>query len=234
MYFLRLLASLAAFGFGAADSPQGAPGACFTPQNTMCRTLRWDGSGWENTSWGFHAVRRWRGSTILSYRRDGAIMERNSRREWRNYFILTSHWDTVQIKFPLEHRSIRIDNKTREYYERPVVPGGSPVWDAQDTDCAKLALAFDLSDLRRVTGETVIAGIPSIEYTGKRSKTERYSVWLAPSLGCTQMRVVTNDHSSFGLPTSHSQFEVVSARLGEPETGLFQVPTGYRRVLGGW
>ena len=188
----------------------------------------------ENTAWGFHAVRRWTGSTVLSYRRDGAIMERNSRREWRNYVILDSDWDTAQIKFPLEHRSIRIDHEAREYYEIPQVRGGSPVWDAGDSDCAKLALRFELSDLRRVAGYAVIAGTRSIQYTGKRSKTERYSVWLAPSLGCAQMRVVMTDHNSFGLPTLHSHFEVVSAQIGEPQTKLFQVPSDYRRVRGGW
>ena len=234
MTFLFFLFALATFGLGSADPPQGASAGCVTPQNTLCRTVRWEGSGWENTSWGFHAVRRWSGSTVLSYRHDGAIMERNSRREWRNYFIPNADWDTAQIKFPLEHRSIRIDHKTGEYYERAVVPGESPVWDAEDAACGKLALRFDLSELKRVTGETVIAGIRTIEYTGKRSKTERYSVWLAPSLGCTQMRVVANDHNGVGLPTSHSVFEVVSAQIGEPQTALFEVPAGYRRVVGRW
>jgi hypothetical protein len=177
---------------------------------------------------------RWIGSTVLSYRRDGAIMERNSRREWRNYFILDSDWDAAEIKFPLEHRSIRIDHRAREYYERSQVRGGVPVWDAGDPDCAKFARRFELSDLERVAGYAVIAGTRSIQYRGKRSRTENYSVWLAPSLGCTQMRVIITDHNSFGLPTLHSQFEVVSARIGEPETAAFQVPSGYRRVRGGW
>lgn len=221
---------LAALLAGSADPPWVVPGACLTPQNTVCRTLRWEGSGWENTSWGLHAVRRYRGSAILAYRRDGAIMERNSRREWRYYVILESDWDTAQIRFPLKQRTIQIDHKAMEYYERAGVPGGSPVWDPADADCAKVAASTGLSDLKVFAGESFIAGIRSIHYTGMRSKTERASVWLAPSLGCTQMRVVTTDHNRFGLPTRHSQFEVVSALIGEPDLTLFQVPSKYRRV----
>jgi hypothetical protein len=157
-------------------------------------------------------------------------MERDSRREWDNYVILKSEWDTAQIKFPKEQRTIAIDHTAKEYSERGDVRGGLPVWNPDDADCAKLALAFDLSDLKRVTGETVIAGIRSIQYTGMRSKTKRESVWLAPSLGCTQMRLVTADQNSIGLPTSHSWFEVIAAKIGEPDMTLFKVPAGYRRT----
>jgi hypothetical protein len=220
----------AAISAGSADPPWVVAGACLTPQNTACRTLRWEGSGWENTSWGFHAVQRWRGSTVLAYRRDGGIMERNSRREWHNYVVLKSDWDTAQIKFPKDQRTIAIDHKDKVYSERAGVRGGLPIWEPEDADCTKLALRFELSNLKRVLGETVIAGIRSIQFTGIRSKTERVSVWLAPSLGCTQMRVVSSGYNSFGLPTSHSRLEVVSARIGEPDITLFQVPAGYRRV----
>jgi hypothetical protein len=225
-----------AFGFLAvlvakpADPPWVVAGACLTPQSTVCRTLRWEGSGWENTSWGFHAIQRWKGSTVLAYRRDGGIMERNSRREWHNYVVLKSEWDTAQIKFPKEQRTIEIDYKNREYSERSGVRGGLPVWDPDDPDCTKLAIRFDLSDLKRIAGDTEIAGIRSIQFTGMRSKSERVSVWLAPSLGCTQMRLIRTDHNSIGLPTSHSSLEVVSARVGEPDDALFQVPSGYRRA----
>jgi hypothetical protein len=177
----------------------------------------------------FHAVHRWSGSETLAYRRDGAILERSSRREWRNYITLESDSDTSQIKFPAEHRTIQIDYRAREYSGRAGVRGGLPVWDTDDADCTKSALRLGLSDLKRYPGDTIIAGIRSIEYTGMRSKSERTSVWLAPSLGCTQMRVVTTDRNSFGLPTAHSSVEVVSARVGEPDATLFLVPSGYRR-----
>jgi hypothetical protein len=221
-FFATLLA-------GSVDPPWVVPGACLTPQNTACRTLRLEGSGWENTSWGFHAIHRWSGSATLAYRRDGAIMERNSRREWRNYLTLESDWDTAQIKFPAQHRTIRIDHRAREYSESVGVRDGLPVWDTGDSDCTKTALQLGLSDLKRYAGETVIAGIRSIQYTGMRSKSEQAWAWLAPSLGCAQMRVVTTDRNSVGLPTAHSRIEVVSARIGEPDATLFQVPPGYRR-----
>lgn len=96
---------------------------------------------------------------MLAYRRDGGIMERNSRREWHNYVVLESEWDTAQIKFPKEQRSIRMDHGKPEYSELSEVRGGLPVWDLDQ-----------------------------------------------------------------------SSLEVVSARIGEPDAVLFQVPQGYRRV----
>lgn len=167
--------------------------------------------------------------TVLAYRRDGAIMERNSRQEWKNYIFLDTDWDIAQIKFPRERRSIRIDHAAKQFSETARVPGGSPVWDPDDNDCAKMAVRFKLSDVKRIANG-VIAGIPSIEYSGMRSKTERHSVWLAPSLGCTQMKHVASDYNGFGLATWQYWFEVVLARTGEPDANLFEVPPGYQRT----
>jgi hypothetical protein len=156
-------------------------------------------------------------------------MERYTQRNFRNYFIADNWWDRAHIKFPLEQRTIEVDHSSREYEMHSGVFGGLPVWDAADTDCSKLATAFSLSDLKRVE-ETIIAGFRSIEYTGLRSKTERRYIWLAPSLGCTQMKVIAYDHNWLGLPTSYSRLEVVSVRIGEPDTALFQAPSGYREI----
>jgi hypothetical protein len=211
----------------AADPPWKTVGACLTPQGTLCRTLKLKSTGWENVSWGFHAVRRWSGSAVLAYSRNGPIMEQHTQQNYRNWIVRDTQWDHVQIKFPLEQRTIEIDHSSKEYQVRSGVRGGLPVWDSDDSDCAKMALAFSLSDLKR-EGETVIAGFRSIRYTGLRSKKEREHLWLAPSLGCTQMMVVTSAHNTFGLPTAYSRSEVVSVRLGEPDKALFAAPKGYR------
>jgi hypothetical protein len=152
-------------------------------------------------------------------------MERYTQRNFRNYFIADGGWDRALIKFPLDQRTIEVDYSSQGYEIRPVVPGGSPVWDSTDTDCSKLATKFLLSDLRLV-GEATIAGIRSIEYTGLRPKSERWNVWLTPSLGCTQMKVIRYAHNRFGLPTSYSRSEVVAVQVGEPDTKLFQARIG--------
>src|ERR1035437_6812887 len=201
-HLVLMFGILAASVAGGVDPPLNVAGACLTPQGTLCRTIRWEDSGWENVSWGFHALRRWSGGAVLAYRRDGAILERYNQRNLRNYFIADGEWDRAQIKFPLERRTIEVDHFSHEYWIRPNVPGGSPVWDAADSDCSKLATAFLLSDLRRV-GEAKIVGIRSIEYTGLRPKGERWYVWLAPSLGCTRMKDTRLDHHPT-VPASRS------------------------------
>jgi len=213
----------------AIDPSSKADTVCVTPQGTLCRTIRWEQSGWENLSWGFHAIWRWSGSTVMACREDGAIMERYSQRNYRNYLVLDSRWDRQFIKLVPEQRTIEVDHYAREYESRERVWGGIPVWDATDEDCVKMATAFDLTGLKRV-GEETVAGVRSIKFTGSRSGSEHMFLWLAPSLGCTQMRVISKAHNSFGLPTLYARLEVKSVRLGEPDAELFRAPSSYRRI----
>jgi hypothetical protein len=222
-----LVSVVVPLGLIGADRPAAASDPCLTPQGTLCRTIRWEGSGWENRSWGFHAIERWRGSTTLSYRRDGAWIERNARRTFRNYVVSTARWDVTQIKVPDRKETIELDNASHEFEIRPGVRGGVAVWDSDDPDCAKLATKFELSELTRL-GEVMIAGVRAIEYRGKRSATRRITVALAPSLGCTQLRSLDRDYNRLGLPTSWNSFEAVEIRVGEPDPTLFEIPKGYR------
>jgi hypothetical protein len=227
-----MLRPILLFGFSgvllapAASPPWNVPGACLTPQGTLCRTIRWEYTGWENRSWGFHAIERQNGSNTLAYRRDGAALERHTSRSFKNYVIPLASWDISKIKLPAQHETIEIDHTARSYDTHPGVRGGYPVWDPNDPDCIQNAKAFGLSDLKRAD-EVVIAGVRSIEYTGVRSSTSRTTVALAPSLGCTQMRYTYRDYNRFGLPTASTQFDVVSVQVGDPDPALFQVPKDY-------
>lgn len=212
----------------AEDLHRNHSNACRTPQNTLCRTIRLEISGWENVSWGLHAVRRWNGKAVLSYRQDGGILERYVQKSYRNYFWPDQSWDRASIRLPSERRTIDIDHLSREY-RLSSFAGGSPTWDAADTDCSKMAAAFLLKNLERI-GEATIAGVRSVGFTGLRSKNDRSYVWLAPTIGCTQMRVIQYVENSFGLPTSHSRSEVISIEVGEPDAALFQAPAGYRQT----
>lgn len=156
-------------------------------------------------------------------------MERYTQQIYRNWLFRDGDWDRAQIKLPLEQRTVEIDHSSKEYETHSGLRGGMPVWDTDDRDCAKMASAFALTDLKR-EGESVIAGFRSIRYTGLRSRNEREYVWLAPALGCTQMMVVKSAHNGFGLPTSYSRSEVIFVRIGEPNKALFEVPTGYRET----
>lgn len=202
---------------------------CVTPQGTLCRTIRWEASGWANESWGFHAISRWSGSAVMACRADGAIMERYSQRIYRNYFVLDIKYDRGLIRFPVEMRTTEVDHEAEEFSSRSGVPGGFPVWDADNKDCTKTASRFELDGLEQV-GEETVSGVRSIKFTGSRSESEYMYLWLAPSLGCTQMRVISKAHNSFGLPTLYSRQEVKSVRLGEPDAELFRPPSSYRRV----
>jgi|SRR5579872_4284764 len=212
----------------AADPPINVANSCLTPQGTLCRTIRWEYTGWENQSWGFHAVKRWTGSQTLSYRRDGSTSERDIQQTFRNYVIPSGGWDIANIRLLGQGETIEIDNAARKYEVRSGVLGGLTVGNPSDQVCEQYASAFGLSDLKRIGG-VVIAGVRSIEYAGARSTTRLVTVVLAPSLGCTQMRKIDRSYNRLGMPTAYSRSEVVSVQIGEPDPVLFQVPKGYRQ-----
>ena len=200
---------------------------CRTPEGTLCRTIRWETTGWENVSWGFHAIARWTGTTTLAYGRDGRSYERYASRSFRNYVIDEGQSDRAMIGPPWPERTVEIDHVEKTYRLSGV--HGRPIWGSDDPDCAKMSRNFLLTDLRR-GGEAIIAGVRAIEYTGRRSASEAHTYWLAPSLGCTQMKVLVSRHNSLGLPTFSSREEVTLVQMGEPEPALFQVPPNYRPV----
>ena len=212
-----------------ADLPDSMSAACRTPHGTLCRTIRFESSGWVNGAWGFHAVGRWRGTAVLSYRMDGGILERYSQRNYRNYFFNDGSWDRSQIRFAHEQQTIDIDHFSREYRVRPVFVGGSPVWHSGDADCSGMAARFLLTDLRTL-GETMIAGVRSVGFLGRSRQGAPKEIWLAPSMGCSQMKVLESTFNSLGLPTSHSRIEVVNVEIGDPDPALFQNPLGHTRI----
>jgi len=189
--------------------------------------MRWEASGWEKGGWGFWSLRRWTGRATLAYRNDGGSVERYTQKNYRNWFVSELGRDRSQIRFPAEPRTIEVDHLSKEYKVSPVVRGGLTVRDASDSDCTKAALAFDLSELKRV-GQGVVAGIGCVRYTGVRARDERVDLWLAPSLGCTQMLVIRSRHNGIGFLISYSLVEAVTVQIGEPDGTLFDAPVGYR------
>lgn len=200
---------------------------CRTPQGTLCRTMVWESSGWANESWGFHAIGRWSGTVTLAYGRDGRTYERRAQRTFRNYVIDAGQWHRAKVYLAGAEHTVEIDHEERTYRFSGI--HGWPVWDRDDPECAKKSQHFLLTDVRRGR-EAMIAGIRSIEYTGRRSDSETHTYWLAPSLGCSQMRAVISGRNRMGLPTMSSHTEVTSVRLGEPEPALFELPAEYRQT----
>ena len=126
-------------------------------------------------------------------------------------------------------QTIDIDHFSRDYRVRPVFVGGSPAWHSGDADCSGMAARFLLTDLRML-GETIIAGVRSVGFLGRSWQRARKETWLAPSMGCSQMKVLESTFNSLGLPTSNSRIQVVNVDIAEPDPALFQVPAGYSRI----
>jgi hypothetical protein len=91
------------------------------------------------------------------------------------------------------------------------------------SDCTVItasgARLYTLGDRGKILGVEVV-----------EVKDAQGSRWLAPSLGCFEMRRKLQRTDSSGRVTSVNLYEVKSMNLGEPDPSLFAIPASYREV----
>lgn len=58
----------------------------------------------------------------------------------------------------------------------------------------------------------------------------KLTVWSAPQLGCEDLRQLAYDRQTDGTFTLTAEMKTLSLRIGEPDTSLFEEPSGLREV----
>jgi len=222
MRIILAYASLATLTF-AADPPWSKLGTCFTPQGTLCRTIEYQGTTWAVPGYGF---KRLAGREVYAFRSDGATYESHFAQRFQYYIVVQPWLDQKRFVVPKIQQTTDLYGDTKEYTVRPGAMGGYTIWESNDPDCSKYAKAFALSDLRRGS-DTTIAGQAAVQYVGRRSSKEIQSIYLAPSLGCTQMRKSWYVKNGIGVVVEDGQIEVTSFKIGEPDPRYFEIPAGY-------
>jgi hypothetical protein len=205
------------------------PGACLTPNGTPCRTLTFESSGWENRSWGFHAVDRYADRTIAAVRSDGSALLRIAHRGFKYHLIPSGSYDRTRVVLPAKRETFEIEHSLKETRELGGVWSFADYW-TDETDCNERATMAG-ARWRRTSNNLTVAGERAIEYlyeTPDHRIVQRIA--FAPSLGCSAVEYRLSQRNAAGLPISENYLKLVSATLGEPEAVLFAIPSDYRKV----
>ena len=135
----RWVAITAVLALNAAAQPSWKrPGACMTPQGTLCRTLVYESSGWANSGWGFHNIDRYEDRMIEAVRSDGSALLRITHRRYKHYLIASERYDRTRVVLPANTQTYEIDHSRKEVRDLGGVWRFSEYW-TDDADCQKRA-----------------------------------------------------------------------------------------------
>jgi hypothetical protein len=128
-----------------------------------------------------------------------------------------------------ENRTLYIDHERKSFETHSGGANrGMPYWEEDDAQCSNMKFHFQyLSDR---LPDSVVAGVHVVGYRGRDSSGADYDVYLAPSLGCQQMRFRMAKRGFLGWKTAEYEMVVDSYDLGPPSSSLFTVPAGYSQV----
>jgi hypothetical protein len=220
-----VLAATAAL-LNAGEPSWKTQGACVTPTGSLCRTLVYETSGWENRGWGFYAIERYRDRITEAVRSDGAAMLRTSHESFRYFLFPAESYDRTRIVILPKRQTFEIDYSLKEVRNLGGLWQFSEYW-TDETDCGKRALMA--GKMARKTGkELMFAGVRAVEYVYESADHRSFQrIAFAPSLGCTTVRFNRSRRNATGLPFSEYELRLVSASLNEPDLTLFAIPTDY-------
>jgi hypothetical protein len=183
---------------------------------------------WQNQSWGLQDVVRGTIESVFAFRSDGASMEHMRVRGQRYWLIPIDGGEYRSIDLPVERLAIGIDFVKRRYSTGRLPDGFccktsqfviGPIAPHALEDCSGDRFGWPRGVAEVVNG-----------YHALRFDDGDISVWLAPSLGCAQVRRRLIERNWIGIPTRVETMEVTKFEFGEPDRALFAVPAGFRRV----
>src|SRR5262249_31299867 len=138
----------------------------------------------------------------------------------------TLFWERRRI-FLMPRTRYELDFKTSTYYRGGWPVSGDLCWfrpssaPANDCDATRF---YSAKDWIRTRNE-VVNGFPSVRFDHKQG-TE--SIWLAPSLGCAEVRSTRTLKTFLGFPIRAHTQNLIAFRFGEPDNSLFSPPPGIR------
>jgi hypothetical protein len=185
-------------------------------------------------------ISRYYEEVTYAHRSDGAWMQRLS--AW------LSHWfskklagDIAYIVMPIEHLAINVDFSAKEYSIEPksemscclaptLVRPSSP---RSVSDCP-FPGSVEYAGRFSKRAETV-NGFPAIRFDQRPGGEQGFgpdedTIWLAPSLGCQEVKRRSTSRNSYGIPFRGLTIDVDRFQFGEPDPALFLPPPGFRRV----
>jgi hypothetical protein len=144
---------------------------------------------------------------------------------WRYWLVPADGGERRSISLPVERIVIGIDFVKHEYSTSALPDGfccsvtqfvAGPTASHAVEDC------FASAWWRREPVETVNG------YRAVRFDFDKVSLWLAPALGCAQVKRQKIDRNWIGIPTNIETMDVTKFEFGQPDAALFAVPANFR------
>lgn len=200
------------------------PGGCVVDiVHTPCRTIRSHeySVGWDLGFDGIMSV-----DTIDAFDKDGSTSSTDSIAKWAFWQLPKTPTKRTIIALGIQNRRIEIDHDRAVFQE---YPGwlGSAIWEEDDQQCShKISNRLSWERLP----DSIVAGVAVVGYSATDEWGTHIEMFLAPSLGCQQLRLRRWRQNRFGLRTAYREMVVDSFELGAPSPALFAVPRGFRRM----
>lgn len=189
------------------------------------RTLQIEIDDWNNKSWGLHDIDRRRSRCEIAIAGDGSRRSRCESEFFRNYFLPDGRYSMNTLYLRSDNAAFRIEDSTR------TIRGGPCrcTWEIRtmvddDRECRKTAEEH-LRGGTRIRNAR-IAGVDAVRYFAV-VEDEEVQLSLAPSLRCEVMEYVHAYPGTLGIPGARWRYRVMSYKSGEPDPGLFRLPSGY-------
>jgi hypothetical protein len=190
------------------------------------RTLRFQIDGWQNQSWGLHAIDRQRIRCEVAVASDGSRMNRCEYELFHHYFFPDGRGMDRNLYLRSENAGFHIDDTTRMVRGGPCSCTWKPVSAlADDNKCRRTAEAR-LSEGKSI-GTGQIAGYEVVQYRAVDEKGAETRLSLAPGLACEVMEEIHTSPGTLGIPGAKWQYRVTSYKPGEPDRNAFRLPVGY-------
>lgn len=217
--------------YAQGNQPNGyywkGAGACVVESvHTPCRTVRYHeyffGSGL-----GFDGLTRL--ERVEAWDRSGSESKTWTRVHSRYWFFPNETRKITELVLRKENQIVTIDYDKRIYQVREGGANrGSPYWEEDDSQCSGTKSHYTY--LKGRLPDSTVAGIHVVGYGGRDIRGADYEIYFAPSIGCQTMRDQMVMRGAFGWKTGEADTVVDAYELGPPDSGLYTVPAGYKRV----
>jgi hypothetical protein len=158
---------------------------------------------------------------------NGSRMNKSDYELFHHYLVRYASGSGRALYIQPTNSGYSIDDKNR------VASGGECkcTWDAQrqtpdDSACSQTA-ALRLNRPKRI-GANRVAGAVMVQYQSEEADGSLCRISLAPGYGCEVMEQVVRTKGTLGIPGSQWRYRVTSYKPGEPSSGVFELPPGYR------
>ncbi|MEO8027807.1 MAG: hypothetical protein ABI823_15090 [Bryobacteraceae bacterium] len=204
---------------------------CKTSLGIPCHTIRGTGTQWQANSWTLSQIRRVLSTDLHAVRRDGSSVNQGEVRFQDIYGRGKGEQEGSGLYLAPENAIVTVNSIAHTIARRePLIWHDLPYRRSRsgDTACASGILHSGTDFVQN--GTAIVAGVPVVKWYRTLGNGGFEEQALAPSLDCMALSKYQVRRNAFWLPEFINSWEATSVEFGEPASGLFRLPDGYREI----